>query len=173
VGNALAQGTSGTGVVELLDNGSVFSVDSQYGGLSVAVDGIGNIWSLDPSGSIAWVRLDQGPVLTHYSTLGLNGANHLAIDGDDHVWFTNGNGTLTLSSNPLPTSGNAPLDAAVPLETIAVSGLSTPSAISIDLSGNVWVTDSTNNTINEVIGGAGPALPLVNAVVKVSPGTRP
>jgi hypothetical protein len=53
------------------------------------------------------------------------------------------------------------------------AGLSTPGGIAVDLSGNVWVSNATDNSVTEIIGAAGPAAPLSTAITNGTSGARP
>jgi DNA-binding beta-propeller fold protein YncE len=52
--------------------------------------------------------------------------------------------------------------------------ISTPTGISIDSSGSVWVTNSGNNSVTKIIGGAAPVVtPTVTGTTTNTLGTRP
>jgi hypothetical protein len=50
----------------------------------------------------------------------------------------------------------------------------TPSSLSIDGSGNLWITNAGDNSLTEVIGAAAPvATPIVQAVTNNTLATKP
>jgi len=60
-----------------------------------------------------------------------------------------------------------------PVSGYTDSNLSIPAGISIDLSGNVWITNAGNDSVSKIIGGAAPAPPIVTAVQNKTLGVRP
>jgi hypothetical protein len=56
---------------------------------------------------------------------------------------------------------------------LADSTLVKPSGVAIDISGNVWISDSQSDSVHEIVGGAAPVLPLANAVQTNSLGVEP
>jgi hypothetical protein len=51
--------------------------------------------------------------------------------------------------------------------------LNAPTGISIDISGNVWISNGGNNSVTEILGGAAPVAPLAIATQNVTLGARP
>lgn len=96
---------------------------------------------------------------------GLNDPVAVAVDGSNannsntfNVWVANsGNSTVTeVWYNPSLTS---PTSTTLSPSTGYQSGtglISTPTAIAVDNSGNVWVTNKGNSTVTEIIGSANP-----------------
>ena len=78
--------------------------------------------------------------------------------------MANSNGTISALSN----TGTALSPATGYMATTGI-----PGGIAIDVSGNVWMTDSTNNTVTEVLGAAAPVAPLAASLTAGSPATRP
>jgi hypothetical protein len=132
------------------------------GGIGVAVDQAGYVWSITSAGNGLTRFTDIGTFSTSYAPTGVSGAKALAFDGNSNLWVANGNGTLTSVSA-----------AGVPLSTSNNSTGAASSAIAIDISGNIWLTNPTANTVDEIIGGAAPVQPLATAVQNASPATRP
>jgi sugar lactone lactonase YvrE len=154
----------GNGGVESFNNyGSDASKATSGGGIGAAVDAAGYVWSIDASGSgVSRFSPSAGALVNDYTGIGLNSATALAIDGKGQVWITNASGTVSMLTN-----------AGVPAATINDASFSGTTSIAIDISGTVWVTNATNNTVDEIIGGAAPSAPLANAVQNNTPGTRP
>jgi len=147
-------------VTSVYDNGGPASGAATGGGIGAAVDANGYVWSINTNGNGVSQFTDAGVFSVSHS--GIASATALAIDGNDNVWITNGNGTLSVLSN----SGTV-------VSTIAGSTTAAPSSIAIDISGNVWVSNPSTNTIDEVIGGAAPVAPLSTAVTAATSGARP
>jgi YVTN family beta-propeller protein len=148
-------------VASLYNNGIQQSGATSGGGVGMAVDGGGFVWSIDESGNSLSLFADTGTFVTRYSNVGLSGASALAIDGLENVWVANGNHTVTV------------LTAGALSSTITDPSISGPSGLAIDTSGNIWISNATTNTVDEVIGGAAPATPLAIAVQNATPGVRP
>jgi hypothetical protein len=132
------------------------------GGVGLAVDAQGFVWSINTNGSGLTRFTDTGTSPTTFTPSGMNGATSLAFDGNSILWITNADGTLLSVSN-----------AGAALSTSTNSAKKASSAIAIDLSGNIWVANPTTNTVDEVIGGAAPVAPLSTAVTSGTPGARP
>jgi sugar lactone lactonase YvrE len=154
----------GSGSVESFNSyGSVASKATSGGGTGAAVDATGYLWSIDSSGSgVSRFSPSAGALANDYTGLGLTSATALAIDGKGQVWITSASGAVTMLTN-----------AGVPAATISDPSLSGTTSVAIDISGTVWVTNATNNTVDEIMGGAAPSAPLANAVQNNTPGTRP
>jgi hypothetical protein len=152
-------------------NGSVSTLNQTYsrgatgtsgGGTGLAVDSSGYVWSIIGSGNGVTKFTDADALVTTYTPTGVSSATALAFDGNSNLWTTNGSGTLTsvsTSGTPLSTSNNSTGTAS--------------SAIAIDISGNIWLTNPTANTVDEIIGGAVPVQPLATAVQSATPATKP
>jgi sugar lactone lactonase YvrE len=154
----------GSGSVESFNNyGSDASKATSGGGIGAAVDAAGYVWSIDNSGSgVSRFSPSAGALASDYTGIGLSSATALAIDGKGQVWIANASGTVSMLTN-----------AGVPAATINDPSFSGTTSIAIDISGTVWVTNATNNTVDEIVGGAAPSAPLANAVQNDTPGTRP
>jgi len=149
-------------VASLGDTGAVSSAAVSGGGLGVAVDASGTVWSLNSGGGGFTSFTTAGALGTGYSTLLTNGASALAIDGNSHLVIPSGSGATVTFSN-----------AGALVSTTQGSATAAPSGVAIDLSGNVWVTNAAANSVDEIIGGAAPAAPLATAVQSATPGAKP
>jgi len=140
--------------------GTIQSAFNQYGGTGTAVDSNGNVWSI--AGGTVLAEYDpSGNLIGSYGLFGLSGASALAIDGNSNIWVANGNRTLREISN----TGNLIFPGG---QTASV-----PGAISIDPSGNLWLTNPAANSVQEFLGAAAPTLPLTNATVRLTPAVKP
>jgi sugar lactone lactonase YvrE len=155
--------TNGAGSVSSLYNynGSVQSSAVAGGGIGAAVDRNGLVFSLTPDGTGVSTFYENG---TLYGTnpSGLTGASALAIDGGDQLWIA-APGSVSMGQILTPYNQASYTD----------STLQKPSGVAIDLSGNVWISDSQNNTVHEIVGGGMPTQPLATAVKNQTPGTEP
>ena len=152
---------AGSGSMASLDAfGYVTTPASNGGGLGAAVDANGDVWSLG-NGSL-WVFNQQGALANQYNSAELNGSTALAIDGLGNFVITNNVGLVGVISLQGGRSYIAPSGS-----TSALAG------VSVDTSGNVWVTNQASNAVIELLGGAAPAAPLATSVANGTPGTRP
>lgn len=134
------------------------------GGIGAAVDGSGNVWSVNLSGDSLTTFTDAGALLNTYSGAGINNASALVIDGAGVVWIANAGSLSALTSAGAPASNPVAFAA----------GIGTPASVSIDAAGSLWLANPANNTVTEVIGAAAPTVaPAVTAVINKTMGTRP
>jgi hypothetical protein len=140
--------------------GTVQSSAYQYGGTGAAVDSNGNVWSI--AGGTALAEYDpSGNLIGRYGLFGLSGATALAIDGNSNVWVANGNRSFREISNT---------------GTLIFPGgqtASVPGGVSIDTSGNLWVSNPNANNVQEFLGAATPTLPLAKATALLTPPAKP
>jgi len=141
-------------------DGSVHRGAVAGGGIGAAVDRNGLVFSLTADGTGVSIFYDNG-TLEATEPNGLTGASALAIDGGDQLWIA-APGSVSMGQ----ILGSAQVG-------YTDTTLLKPGGVAIDLSGNVWITDSQSNTVHEVIGGGLPTAPLANAVQSASPATEP
>jgi hypothetical protein len=156
VANNIWVGNSNSTTSALLDNGTaLLTTPLGYGGVGVAIDGFGNVWSLNKTNSVAKFTNTGG---------GLSTPLAIAIDGAGTVWITNTTNSLSeFTSAGVPVTSTAYTDS-----------LNTPASIAIDISGNLWIANSGNNTVTEVLGAAAPTVsPLSVGVQNNTLGTKP
>jgi sugar lactone lactonase YvrE len=160
-------GSAGS-VTSASDDGSLQSSAASGGGIGAAIDSDGNVWSVNVNGSGVTRFTDTGVFSASFTATGLANATALAIDGNSTVWFAQGGASSNVYA--LTNAG-----AAVSVTGLAKAGnISTPAAISIDAAGSVWVANSGNGTVTEVIGVAAPiATPTVTQTVNATPGAKP
>jgi predicted extracellular nuclease len=152
---------AGNGSVASLNSYGVSSSATANGGTGAAVDQNGYVWSINSNGTSVSTFTPAGALGTSYSPTGVTAASALAIDGNSNVIITSGNGTISVVSNAGTTA-----------YTASGSTIAAPSGIAIDISGDIWVANPAG-TLDEIIGGAAPVLPLSTAVTADAPGTRP
>ncbi len=154
-----------SGSVSGLSTAGALIANTSGGGTGLAIDGTGNLWSLQSSANSVAEFSSTGGKINSYTGGGLSNPGALAIDGAGMVWIANTNSTLSVL-NPAgtavsPTSG-------YPASTAS------PNSLTIDASGNVWITNSGDNSLTEVVGAAAPVnTPLTTAVANNNLGTKP
>jgi sugar lactone lactonase YvrE len=166
-------------------------------GGAVAVDGGGNVYTLDndvvvkispdgKSAALAGNRSGAGSVDGVGSAAGFSRPHRLAADRDGAVFVTDGNSTIrkitpagavtTLAGKPniAPQPFGTPVELGSADGSAATARFNVPLAIRVGTDGAVYVTDSANGNIRKISGGqvttfAGPS--GVANVVTGSPGT--
>ena len=133
---------------------------------SIAFDSSGNLWVAASNGVSIFTGTNPTATSSTPSTAGgINNPLALAIDGTSNVWVANGNGTVSV----LKSSG-----AVTPSTGYTLSGTtSTAGGITIDVSGNVWVTNNSDNSVTEVVGAASAAAPPSTDLQNGTTGTLP
>lgn len=135
----------------------------------IAIDRTGNAWITNYySDSISEIS-SAGVILSNQAYLngGLNHPQGIAIDSANNVWITNyrspattHNASITELAGASATIPGAPLSPSTGFGLDAA--LLEPFCIAIDPSGNLWITNSGNNTLTEFIGMAAPVrTPLI------------
>ncbi len=136
------------------------------GGVGVAVDSAGSVWSVNAGGSALTKLSSTGTVVSGDATGGgISGATALAIDGSERVWVANGNNSVSVLSD-----AGAALSPPAGLAAGAVNG---PSGLAIDTSGNVWVANHGGNSVTEILGGGTPVVPAAVGVSGGAAATKP
>jgi streptogramin lyase len=129
----------------------------------IAVDGLGDVWIADYTGS-AVVELSPSGSVLHRTLLlnGNGGPQGIAIDGAGEVWAANfyGNSLVELDGTTaavLSASLGYGLDA--PIDE--------PYGLAIDASGNLWLSNAGANTLTQIVGLASPVrTPLLGPAVQ-------
>jgi len=166
-------------VVEVPFGGSSPFADFKFtqGGIGgpdgIAADASGNIWVANGSGGANLSKLyGSNPPNGHntgdafatsgYSGGGLGENDGLAIDGAGRVWvavYANASETKTSNVSVFSNSGTAITGSF----GYASAFSSAPTDVVIDGSGNVWVVNTANNTVMELVGAASPVVTPVVA----------
>jgi sugar lactone lactonase YvrE len=173
------------------------SVDEPVSSGAVAVDGSGNVYTIDndlivkitPDGkavTLAGNRGGAGSVDGAGAAAGFSHPHRLAADRDGTIYVTDGNSTIrkitpagvvtTLAGKPntTPQTFGTPVEIGSADGPAATARFNVPLAIRVGTDGAVYVTDSANGNIRKISGGqvstfAGPA--GVANVVTGTPGT--
>ena len=161
---------AGGSVTSLTNAGTVQSGATGGGGVGLAVDSTGSVWSINASG-FGVSKFDRaGTLITTYSGAGMSSGAALAVDGLGTVWVANGNGSVSAWSNSGVAGGAAGLSGAVG----TAGNISQPTSIQVDSAGSLWIANAGNDTVTEMIGAAAPVTtPALLGVLSGTPGTRP
>jgi hypothetical protein len=111
----------------------------------IALDGSGNAWVTNESGSTLSEFSPTGTALNSLAPSGLFGAKGVAIDRNGVVWVANTAGdsafAFTLSNGTLSNTATYPA---------ATFSLSAPSAVAIDSAGNAYFTNFNGNSVTGI-----------------------
>jgi hypothetical protein len=145
----------------------------------IAVDANGNVWEADSLSTASAISLfgSGGTAIssaTGYTGGGLNVPEGIAIDGANNVWVANRGGTDI--SAPFPPGSISEFNSSgLPISpsTGYQAGLNLSTALAIDGSGNVWVSNTSLNTVTEFVGAATPVVtPIVANLLGPTYGSR-
>jgi hypothetical protein len=133
----------------------------------IAIDPSNNVWILFINGTAQkFVGSYNGPRLeSGYSNSNLNPNGQFAIDGVGSLWIPNvaPAGVMVMSNSGTSISG-ASASGVYAGSVFSSSIDSSPGAIAIDASGNVWVGDGIDGNLYELVGAATPVkTPLIGA----------
>jgi streptogramin lyase len=122
---------------------------------AIAVDVQGNAWVSDPySGTVAEID-NSGNLLQLVNAGGVNSPSGLVIDAAQNVWVTNISGnSISELAGPLSSSPGAGLSPATGYGLDA--NLDNPHGIVVDASGNLWISNYSNNDVVMLFGLATP-----------------
>ena len=173
-GNVFVADYDHSAVKEILAAGGYASVNTVGSGFTyptgVAVDGSGNVFVADWGNTSSAVKeivagtggATSGTVssLSIVNTVhsGIDLLSHLygvAVDGSGDVFFTLQNGNVVeeiVAGTGSAASGTVSSDSTV--KTVG-SGFNRPSGLAVDGSGNVFVADSFNNAVKEILAVGG------------------
>lgn len=164
-GAANASGFGGSGIISRADAIAAGSATSNGSGNT---GGSGSAWVIDTHDSELYNVANNGTTSATVTTAGSGGGMNkpvdIVVDGLGYAWTVNNNaGTGSISAfTPagVPVSGT---------NGYQYDLLNAPSALGIDISGNVWVANSGSGNVIEVIGLAAPT----QAPVSGNPGVEP
>jgi sugar lactone lactonase YvrE len=130
-------------------------ISSPFG---LAIDGSGNAWVSNSSGSITKLSLNGGSVTgTNFApAIGLSGPKGLAIDGAGNIWVADSNSGAI---SEMSSSGAAISPAnGYGYCTACNASMGLPFGVAIDGSGDVWMTGYSYGTLTEFVGAATPVV---------------
>ena len=158
LGNAIAGSGSG------LTGGGIAAIGSP---LAEAFDASGYLWVASSAGITEFSFPNPTVVnATPNTSGGVSSPTSLAIDGKSQIWVANSNGTISA----LTDAGTA----ISPGTGYTYSTVSSPTgSVTIDLSGNVWVTNTADNSVTKVVGAAAPIAPPSTALSNGTTGALP
>jgi hypothetical protein len=140
--------------------------------LGEAFDASGNFWLTSSEGVTKFALTAAGPTPTTSTPITAGGISFpvgLAIDGLGQVWVANDNGTISGL-----TSAAAAITPTTGYTASGVAALYTNlGGIAVDLSGNLWITNSADGSVTQVIGVAAPVAPLSTSLANGTTGTQP
>jgi hypothetical protein len=156
---ANSSGYSGKSISEFSPTGTAISPTAGYigGGLSspmsIAIDPGGNVWTANYGGNSLSEFNSSGIALSPAAGItggGLGNPVGIAIDSNSHVWVTNSTTSAGYVGNDI-SEFNAAGTALSPSTGYTGGGLSDPSEIAIDISGNIWVSNNDGTVSTEGI----------------------
>ena len=158
-----------SGVTHILADGSQPSgVSCCNGPQGIAVDQRGYIWVSNYYGdSVGQLSASGAIVSGAYAADGLFHPQGIAVDGAGSVWVANVRSATGAASPTLTQlAGSAAASPGKALSPaggwLADAGLLVPYSVAIDASGNLWISNSGNNTVTEVVGMAQPVRTPLN-----------
>ena len=144
---------------------------------------INSMWAGNASASsVTSLALTGGTGTTYGSGAAFAGPRFLAVDGSGNVWASNFNTTSVSELSSAGTILSPQNTGTAPANTIGYlhAGLSSPTGITIDPSGNVWVandvaaTASVGSSVFELVGAASPTVtPIALALKNGTVGAKP
>ncbi len=134
----------------------------------IAIDQRGYVWVSNYYGDSVGQLSATGTIVSGgYTADGLFHPQGIAVDGAGSIWVANvrssagaANPSLTQLSGSATSSPGRALSP--PGGWLADAGMLVPYSLAIDASGNLWISNSGNNTITEVIGLAPPVRTPLN-----------
>jgi hypothetical protein len=144
---------------------------------------INSMWAGNASASsVTSLALTGGTGTTYGSGAAFAGPRFLAVDGSGNVWASNFNTTSVSELSSAGTILSPQNTGTAPANTVGYlhAGLSSPTGITIDPSGNVWVandvaaTASVGSSVFELVGAASPTVtPIALALKNGTVGAKP
>jgi len=154
--------------VHVASDGTILSHTTCCAGAdAIVMDSQGNVWLSDPySGTVAEVSAG-GPLLQLVSNGGVSSPSGLAIDASQNLWVTNlSGGNIAELAGVLSSSPGAGLSPSTGYGLDA--NLSSPHAVVVDASGNLWISNYSNSDLVMLFGLATPTATPV-APIAVAP----
>lgn len=175
--NLFVANTTGSTFCEISSSGSlVGSVTGLSSPTGIAADNYGNAWVTDNgSNEVEALTYSSGGLRFEVFTTGAGGLNApygIAFDGANNVWVANNGGNSvtelvspltgilpnTQAGNVAITALSPPTTGYKPYASSSTYQISGPTAIAVDISGDVWIANTTGNSVTEIIGSATPVV---------------
>jgi hypothetical protein len=137
-----------------------------------AFDASGDLWVASSSGVSEFKPSASGPVAvssTPFTGGGITTPVAVAVDGLGVIWVANDNGTISALTN----AGSAISPGTGYTASGVAAKYTNGGGLAIDLSGSVWVTNSADGSVTEVLGVAAPVAPLSTSLANGTTGARP
>ncbi len=132
----------------------------------MAFDASGNIWSAAgskiekfPSANLSSPVTFCSSGCTYNGSYGFNGSNNLAVDGGGNIWVANSTGNSVTEIPAANPSSPITFCSSGCTHTSSAYQFNNPSALAIDGNNNVWIANSTGNSVTE-IPAANPSSPV-------------
>ncbi len=133
---------------------------------TMAYDGSGNLWMTTLSSGLSSFSDTGSPSFAAGpSGGGLDAPIAVAIDGANKIWVANGNNTVSEFS-----AFGAALSPAAGYSAGSIGQLT---SLSVDISGNLWLSKATANEVVELLGIAKPVRPIAAATASGTPAAKP
>ncbi len=133
--------------------------------LGIAMDSAANVWVTGQQGVSEFDYQGNPLNSAAYAGGGLTAPAGIAIDGKGYVWVANETGPVSV----LAANGSA----VSPASGYQGANSSPLGAITIDISGDVWVTEPATNSVIELLGAGTPVAALANAAASGTPAGKP
>jgi len=166
-GNAWVANMSGSSITRVSPNGQQFTAFNCCDAASgLALDPAGNVWIANYLGdSISEISTTGQLLSPGYTGGGLLHPQGIAIDGAGAVWIANFRGnSITELAGAASAHPGQPLSPAIGWAPTPTS--LQPFAIAIDASGNLWISNFSNNSITQIVGLATPVKTPLSALPK-------
>lgn len=160
-----------SGVTRIQPDGSQPSgISCCNGPQGIAIDQRGYVWVSNYYGDSVGQLSSTGSIVSGgYTAEGLFHPQGIAVDGAGSLWVANLRSAAGAASPTLAQlAGSATSSPGRPLSPpggwLADAGMLVPYSVAIDASGNLWISNSGNNTVTEVVGMATPVRTPLNGL---------
>jgi predicted outer membrane repeat protein len=172
-GSGTVDKTTGTSSLGTSTN-TANTTNATLGGM--AFDAAGTAWSVSNSSNTLEATPYGVTTTSTYTGGGLNMPVSVAVDGNGFIWIANSanNSISAFNNSGVAQSGTSGYNGVGVFSSGTTADFSAPSAIVLDNTGGVWVTNKTGNSLTHVFTGAAPVVtPLSTAVTNSTLGSKP
>jgi hypothetical protein len=172
-GSGTVDKTTGTSSLGTSTN-TANTTNATLGGM--AFDAAGTAWSVSNSSNTLEATPYGVTTTSTYTGGGLNMPVSVAVDGNGFIWIANSanNSISAFNNSGVAQSGTSGYNGVGVFSSGTTADFSAPSAIVLDNTGGVWVTNKTGNSLTHVFTGAAPVVtPLSTAVANSTLGSKP